>query len=96
MNKPKDPTAFLLAQEQSAQNLAAIKQTLIGCVDDGMIDLGDTLYNALVEHIEEVSSAENWDELEELIEQSKILEQDIASWLSRHGKTSFALPWPKR
>lgn len=96
MNKPKNMMAFDVAKGQSMENLAAILLSLSGCINDGKVDYQDTLYNQLVDHIEEISAARNWDELEELIVQSKVLEQDIASWLSRHGKTSYALPWPKK
>lgn len=75
-------------------NLYALKFNLITCVDEGMIDQGDQLYNTVIALIADISVIKNWDEMLELIERSKTLERDVDVWLSLHGRTSLSLSWP--
>jgi len=96
MAKDSPKFQFLEAKDTILENLEVLRTSLIFCVDEGMIDREDVLYNELLGLIDDVSVGKNWDEMEELIAKAKILEQDIAAWLSLHGKTSVSLPWPKR
>ena len=91
----KDPL-FLQAKDVVFENLEAIRLSLIRCVDEGMIDMEDTLYNEVLGLIDEADIVKNWGEMEELIARSKTLEQDIAAWLAMHGRTSLSLPWPRK
>jgi len=92
---PKNPQ-FIEAKEDVADNLEAIQLSLIRCVDEGMIDLEDLLYNQVLDLLEDVRIVNTWDELMEIVTRAKTLEIDVAAWLSRHGRTSISLPWPKR
>jgi len=93
----KDPKLleFLEAKGDTVDNLKAIKFNLSRCVDEGLIDLEDAYYNQLLMLIDEASLSETWDELMEVVSQAKILEVDVAVWMSNHGQTSISLPWPR-
>lgn len=86
---------FLKAKGNAVENLKAIQLNLTRCVDEGMIDLEDTYYNELISLIDEASLSKNWPELMEVVAKAKILEIDVAAWLSGHGQTSISLPWPR-
>jgi hypothetical protein len=93
----KDPhlLEFLEARGDTVENLKAIQLNLSRCVEEGMADSNDDYYNQLLILIDEASLSETWDELMEVISQAKILEVDVAAWLSNHGRTSISLPWPR-
>ncbi len=93
----KDPKIleFLEAKGDAVENLKAIKFNLSRCVDEGLLDLEDAYYNQLLILIDEASLSDTWEELEEVISQAKILEVDVAVWMSNHGQTSISLPWPR-
>jgi hypothetical protein len=93
----KDPKIleFLEAKGDTVENLKAIKFNLSRCVDEGMIDLEDAYYNQILILIDEASLSETWDELMEVVSQSKVLEVDVAVWMASHGQTSISLPWPR-
>jgi hypothetical protein len=82
------------AKEAVHDNLETLRIYLAHCVDEGMIDLGDELYNAILALIEDCKIVLNWDEMIELIERAKNFEKDVDVWLSLHGRTSLSLPWP--
>ncbi len=84
------------AKKAAHDNLETLRIYLVNCVDDGMIDLGDELYNAIFALIEDCGIVVNWDEMIELVERAKILEQSIDAWLSLHGRASLSLPWPTK
>lgn len=96
MAKPDDNTLFIQAKDIVHENLEVIRMSLVTCVDEGMIDLEDSLYNQVLGLFEDTFILRTWEEMDELIERAKILEQDIAAWLSMHGRSSYSLPWPKR
>jgi hypothetical protein len=89
----KDPDLWN-AKKDVRDNLETLRIYLVNCVDEGMIDLGDELYNAILALIEDNGVISTWDEMEELLERAKILERDIDVWLAFHGRTSLSLPWP--
>lgn len=93
----RDPKllAFLEAKGDTIENLRAIQTSLSRCIDEGMLDLEDQYYNELLTLIDETFLSHTWDELEEVIAKAKILEVDVAVWLSGHGRTSISLPWPR-
>lgn len=86
---------FLEARGDTVDNLKAIQTNLVRCVDEGMIDLNDAYYNELIGLIDEATLCEDWNALSEVISKAKVLEVDVAVWLSQHGQTSISLPWPK-
>jgi len=86
---------FLKAKRTAIDNLKAIQLNLTRCVGEGMIDSDDAYYNELLAFIDEASLSKSWGELIEVISKAKILEVDVAAWLSGHGQTSISLPWPK-
>ncbi|MDE3046235.1 MAG: hypothetical protein KGJ02_06285 [Verrucomicrobiota bacterium] len=87
---------FLKAKDIAMENLEAIRLSLARCVDEGMIDLEDLLYNEILGLIDDVSVMKTWEEMEELVAKAKIVEQDVAAWLAMHGRTSVSLPWPRQ
>ena len=87
---------LLEAKGDAVENLDAIKLNLTRCVSQGMIDSNDDYYNQLLVLIDEANLSETWNELEEVISRAKILEIDVAVWLSGHGQTSISLPWPRK
>ncbi len=84
------------AKEDVIENLEAIELSLTQCVEEGMIDLEDKFYNEVLDLIDDARIVTNWDELMEIVTLAKTLEVDVAAWLSFHGRTSFALPWPHK
>ncbi len=92
----KDHLELFRAKETTMANLEVIRQSLLQCVDEGMIDLENVLYNQCLDLMDNGPMIETWGELEELIARAKILEQEVAAWLSLHGRTSISLPWPKQ
>ncbi len=95
MGKESEVLQFLEAKGGTVENLEAIKLNLTRCVSQGMIDSNDDYYNQLLILIDEATLSENWNELEEVVSRAKILEIDVAAWLSGHGQTSISLPWPR-
>ena len=89
----KDPDLWD-AEEMVRENLESLRIYLINCVDEGMIDLGDELYNQIITFIEETSSISNWDDLSELIVRAKTLERDIDVWLSLTAAPAYRLSGP--
>jgi hypothetical protein len=96
MTKDPDRFAFLEAKETVNENLSTIKFSLIGCIDEGLVDEEDLLYNEALALLEDARVIGNWDEMEELITRAKTLETDVAVWLSMHGRNSVSLTWPRR
>lgn len=86
---------FLKAKGDVVENLRAIQLSLSRCVDEGMLDSSDAYYNQVIVFIDEASLSKNWPELMEVVSQAKILEIDVAAWLSGRGQTSISLPWPR-
>lgn len=93
----KDPNKliFLDARETLMGNLETIRDSLVRCIDEGLVDVEDEYYNELLDLIEEAYQVDNWDELMEAVSKAKPLEIDVANWLSRHGRSQIALSWPK-
>ena len=89
-------TQLLLAKQTILENLEAIQTSLNRCVQEGMIDPDDDYYNVILGLIEDARTVDNWDELMEAVVRAKTLEIDIASWLSRHGRTTVSFNWPKK
>lgn len=96
MTKEPEILQFLEAKGDAVENLQAIKLNLTRCVSQGMVDSNDEYYNQLLILIDEATLSESWNELEEVISRAKILEIDVAVWLSGHGQTSISLPWPRK
>ena len=94
--KKKDNyVSFLQAKDQCVANLNSLMTSLQECVDNKRIDMEDILYDQLIIQLEGATATESWEELNMLIDQSKILEEEIDAWLSIHGLTSYSLSWPR-
>jgi hypothetical protein len=85
-----------LAKQTVFDNLEAIQGSLNRSVEEGMVDLHDDYYNEVLGLIEDARTADNWDELMEAIVRAQTLEMDIASWMSRRGRTTLSFAWPKK
>lgn len=94
-NMAKDPQ-LTKARETVIDNLEAIKNSLVRCVEDGMIDTDDYFYNEILGLLADASILRSWDELLEAVTKAKTLEIDIAAFLARKGRATLALPWPKK
>lgn len=86
---------FLKTKADVIDNLEAIRKNLNSCVDNGMIDFEDSIYNQLLGLLDEASVSTAWAELEEVISKGKTLEIDVAAFLASHGQASLSLSWPK-
>jgi hypothetical protein len=91
----KDPNSDLWTGQKIARdNLESLRVYINTCVEAGMIDFGDELYNTTLALIDDCGVLTSWDELFELVERAKVLEKDIDVWLALHGRTTLSLPWP--
>lgn len=84
------------AKQEFLENLDQLQSSLVRSVAEGMLDLGDEYYNEVLGLIEDGVTVDNWDELMEAITRAKTLENDVASWMSRHGRTTLSFTWPKK
>lgn len=96
MKKDPNHLEFLDAKEDVLDNLEELRMGLVKCIDEGMIDLEDMLYNELLDLTDEAHLSESWDDLLEVIAKAKTLEIDVASWLARHGRSGISFTWPKK
>ncbi|MCL4419521.1 hypothetical protein M1146_05490, partial [Patescibacteria group bacterium] len=75
-------------------NLQALRMLLERCVDEGMLDEGESYYNELVDLVSDAEILKTWDELAEIITKAKTIEIDIDTWLSVRGNTTISMQWP--
>lgn len=94
MGKAGKDHAIERARTEILENLESIQISLIRCVDEGMVDLGNERYNEILGLIEEAHLANNRDDLQEVITRSRAFERDIAAWLARRGRTTVSMAWP--
>lgn len=92
----KKELSLVQAKEMIYENLESIRSNLASCIDEGILGPDDDLYNQCLGLIDDIPVVENWDEMDELVARAKILEQDVAVWLSLQGRTSLSLAWPHR
>lgn len=85
---------FLKIKEGILSNLDTLLFNLENCVESGMVDDGSSMYNTLEDLIDQISSVDTKEELEEVISQAKIIERQIDGWLATQGQTSVSLTWP--
>ena len=76
-------------------NLEAIELNLLQCTDEKLFDFQNIYRNDISALLEEAHDASSWSELSAIVSRAKILENDIANWLARHGRASLSLSWPK-
>ena len=92
--KNKEQEKFLLIKEAVLENLALIKRTLEECVEDGMLDPGEDLYNYITTLIEDAEAIAILPELEIVIFRGQDVEKQIDSWLATQGRVTIGLRWP--
>lgn len=90
----KEKDIFYKYQDQVIENLETLKINLENCEDLGMLDMDETIYNELVDLIEDARAADNLENLSELITRAKTIESNIDSWYSKEGLTNVELSWP--
>ena len=95
MAKNSAKAEFLQAKEDTTYNLETIRESLVRCVSEGMIDEDDAYYNELLGLMDEAAIAGEWDEILEVITKAKTLENDVSGWMARHGRSNMSLLWPK-
>ncbi|HSX37411.1 MAG TPA: hypothetical protein VLE95_01100 [Chlamydiales bacterium] len=86
---------FSIAKETVLKNLETLQMSLVQCVEEGMVDVGNNYYNEILDLLDDAHTLQGWDALEEAIARAKTLEMGIAVWLARHGRTTVSLTWPK-
>jgi hypothetical protein len=96
MAKQDDYVEFLQAKDQCVENLLSLKSALVQCVDEKGVEMQDSLYDQITVRLDGTPLLESWEELGLLIDQAKIVEEEIDAWLSIHGLTSYSLSWPSR
>lgn len=83
------------AKSETIGNLISIRKNLSRSIEEGMLDPQADHYNELLLLEDEADISKTWDELMEVITKAKILEVEVAAWLSGHGRTSVSFPWPR-
>lgn len=94
MEKNKDTHQFILYKEQLIDTLEDLRELIVQCEDQGLLDPDSTQYNELLVILEEANNATLLEELDEVITRGKELEYNMESWLARHGGSTFELNWP--
>lgn len=87
---------LLNAKSLAIQDLEYLRGLIEECVNEGLVDANDHYYNEIIDLITDVRLISNWDELEEIVAIAKTVELDINAWLSRKGRTTLSLDWPKK
>ena len=95
MVKKTDPTAYIHAKDKTRDNLEELRTSLNSYREEGLQDL-EELQDRLEKLIDIFDNLEHWDTLQGVIEEGKILEQEIDAWLAIHKRNSYSLSWPKR
>jgi hypothetical protein len=85
----------LIAQKAVLENLETIQISLTRSIEEGLIDREDNYYNEILRLIESVGGVDNWDDLMRAVVRARTVEMDIAAWMSRHGRNTISLTWPK-
>lgn len=91
--KKKDNT-LLLAQKAILQNLYVIQDSYTDCINRGIADVDNEIYNQIAELIDDVNSITTREELDMIVISSKALEKRVDAWLASFGQTSVSLTWP--
>lgn len=91
----KDHT-LLVAKHLTVENLGLLKRSLNSCIDEGMIDTDDQLYNEILDLIAEADATDSWEGLSEVIALAETLETDVCTWLALRGRTTLSLEWPTK
>lgn len=90
-----DEEKFLEAREDVLNNIGILQINLEKCLEVGMEDPGDGLYNSIDNLINHVKNVSSWDMLKEAIEQAKKIEMEIDRFLLMIGQSTVGLTWPK-
>ncbi len=77
------------------EGLELIQISLVHCVEEGMLDTDDSFYNEVLELLSEAHAVNTWTGITEIISRAKTVENDVAVWLARHGRTTISFSWPK-
>jgi len=86
---------FIQYQDQIVDNLETLKINLENCEEMGMEDIDDTLYNVILELIDETKSSDTILGLSEIISRAKGIENRIDGWYAKEGITNIELSWPQ-
>jgi hypothetical protein len=91
--KKKDK--FYDYQDQVIDNLETLRINLENCEEMGMQDIEETIYNEIVDLINETKAIDSIIGLSEIISRAKIIETQIDNWYSKEGITNTELTWPQ-
>ena len=81
-------------KQKVLDNLDLLKSILVDCEDEGLNDPDSTIYNQLVDLIDEAEALEKEEELDLIVYRAKIIEKDVDEFLSRNGRSSISIDWP--
>lgn len=89
-----DLKTFLKIKDQVIDNLETIEDMIDSCTSQGMIDPGSSLYNEVLQILDEADLAKSYPELDEVITKGKEIEHNVETWLAMHGANTIELTWP--
>lgn len=92
--KDKKEEEFLKVKGQIIDNLTILQVAISRYTDEGMIDLESSLYNKVVDLLDETHAMEELNELENIVYRAKNIETTIDMWLSSVGRDNMELHWP--
>jgi len=93
--KKKQKNKFFEYQDQIINNLATLRINLENCEEMGMLDIKETIYNQIVDIIEQTKSVDTILGLSDILSKAKDIEAQLDSWYSKEGLTNTALTWPQ-
>ena len=93
MQKNKD--VFSEYKKQVIENLKCLQDNLGSCEEIGMLDEHETIYNEIVDLLDEARGSETISDLSEIITNARVIETNIDSWLSNTGISNTEIIWPQ-
>lgn len=85
---------FKDAKKVVSENFTQLGVKLQQAIDQGFLDETSNYYNTITTLRDDVNLTQFWSQLNEIIYRGKSLEEDLDTWLSLKGCTTFSLPWP--
>lgn len=81
-------------KEEIIDNLYTLQEEIEELSNFEFPDKESTLYNQVLDLIDETEASELLEELEIIVEKSQDIEKMIDIWLAKEGQNSLSLTWP--
>ena len=92
--KDKKMEEFLNKQDKTIDNIGSLRVSLSECIDSGLQDIDDALYNELSSLEDDAKIAENDVDLAAVISRAKTIEKKLDNWYASLGISTLELNWP--